>query len=160
MSEQLLHQILQKLDHIEVEQASMKTDMQTMKTDMQTLKTDMQNMKTDMQNMKSDMRTMKSDIEIMKSDMGTVKSDILDLKESQGLMQIQLNETNAIVRAIRDRQEETDAKLDALSMDVHKLHGEVASIKEGQERHEKILEKLSLRSIEQEADIRELKLAK
>ncbi|WP_435922743.1 hypothetical protein [Paenibacillus sp. DYY-L-2] len=146
MSEQLLHQILQKLDHIEVEQASMKTDMQTMKTDMQTMKTDMQ--------------TMKSDIEIMKSDMGTVKSDILDLKESQGLMQIQLNETNVIVRAIRDRQEETDAKLDALSMDVHKLHGEVASIKEGQERHEKILEKLSLRSIEQEADIHELKLAK
>lgn len=132
MSEQLLHQILQKLDHIEVEQASMKTDMQTMKSDM----------------------------EIMKTDMGTVKSDILDLKESHGLMQIQLNETNALVRAIRDRQEETDAKLDALSMDVHKLHGEVASIKEGQERHEKILEKLSLRSIEQEADIHELKLAK
>lgn len=146
MSEQLLHQILQKLDHIEVEQMSMKTEMQTMKTDMQT--------------MKSDMQTMKSDIEIMKSDMGTVKSDILDLKESQGLMQIQLNETNAIVRAIRDRQEETDAKLDALSIDVHKLHGEIASIKEDQERHEKILEKLSLRSIEQEADIRELKLAK
>lgn len=108
MSEQLLHKILQKLDHIEVEQASMMTDMQTMKTDMQ---------------------TMKSDMEIMKTDMGTVKSDILDLKESHGLMQIQLNETNAIVRAIRDRQAETDAKLDALSMDVHKLHGEVACIK-------------------------------
>lgn len=153
MSEQLLHQILQKLDHIEVDQASLKTDMQTMKSDMQT-------MKSGMQTMKSGMQTMRSDMEIMKSDMQIMKSDILDLKESQGLMQIQLNETNAIVRAIRDRQEETDAKLDELSMDVHKLHGEIASIKEDQERHEKILEKLSLRSIEQEADIRELKLAK
>ncbi|MNP83219.1 hypothetical protein D3C76_1821030 [compost metagenome] len=63
-------------------------------------------------------------------------------------MQTQLSETNSIVRAIRDRQEESDAKLDALSMDVHKQHGELSSLKEGQERHEKILEKLSLRSIE------------
>lgn len=80
MSEQLLHQILQKLDHIEAEQSSMKTD-------------------------------------------------ILGLKETQELMQVQLGETNAIVRAIRDRQDETDAKLDALSMDVHKLHGELTSVK-------------------------------
>ncbi|WP_334072177.1 MULTISPECIES: hypothetical protein [Paenibacillus] len=125
MSEQLLHQILQKLDHIE-------TDVQTMKSDMQT----------------------------MKSDMQTMKKDVVSLKETQELMQTQLGETNAIVRAIRDRQDETDAKLDALSMDVHKLHGELSSLKEGQERHEKILEKLSIRSLEHEADIREIKLAK
>ncbi|WP_416876582.1 hypothetical protein, partial [Kitasatospora sp. SC0581] len=35
-----------------------------------------------------------------------------------------------IVRAIRDRQEETDAKLDALSMDVHHAHGEIAGVKD------------------------------
>lgn len=104
MSEQLLHQILQKLDQIETE--------------------------------------------------------VTSLKGTQELMQTQLGETNAIVRAIRDRQDETDAKLDALSMDVHKLHGELSSLKEGQERHEKILEKLSIRSLEHEADIREIKLAK
>ncbi|MEK0285313.1 hypothetical protein P5F76_01075, partial [Caldifermentibacillus hisashii] len=42
----------------------------------------------------------------------------------------QLTETNQIVRAIRDRQDETDAKLDALSIDVHKLHGELNFVKE------------------------------
>ncbi|GIP51579.1 hypothetical protein [Paenibacillus vini] len=125
MSEQLLHQILQKLDHIEAEQSSMKVDMNSMKSDMQTM-----------------------------------KSDILGLKETQELMQVQLGETNAIVRAIRDRQDETDAKLDALSMDVHKLHGELTSVKATQDRHEKILDKLATRSIEQEADIHQLKLAK
>src|SRR5690554_2490500 len=36
-----------------------------------------------------------------------------------------LRETNQIVRAIRDRQDETDAKLDAVSMDVNKLIGKV-----------------------------------
>lgn len=125
MSEQLLHQILQKLDHIEAEQSSMKSDMNSMKSDMQTM-----------------------------------KADILGLKETQELMQVQLGETNAIVRAIRDRQDETDAKLDALSMDVHKLHGELTSVKATQDRHEKILDKLATRSIEQEADIHQLKLAK
>lgn len=103
---------------------------------------------------------MKSEMQDVKSDIQGMKSDIYELKETQELMRIQLDETNRIVRAIRDRQEETDARMDAPSMNVHKLHGELQFLKEGQERHEKILEKLSLRSIEQEADIRELKLAK
>ena len=34
-------------------------------------------------------------------------------------------ELSQISRAIRDRQEETDAKLEAMAMDVHKLHGKV-----------------------------------
>lgn len=34
MSEQLLHQILQKLDHIESEQASMRLDIQGVKSEM------------------------------------------------------------------------------------------------------------------------------
>ena len=132
MSEQLLQQILQKLDRIENEQ----------------------------QAMKSDMGSMKSELGSMKSELGSMKSELGSLKETQALMQSQLSETNAIVRAIRDRQEETDAKLDALSMDVHKLHGELTHLKEGQERHERILEKLSLRSIEQETDISALRRAK
>ncbi|WP_227011599.1 hypothetical protein [Paenibacillus lutimineralis] len=132
MSEQLLQQIIQKLDRIENEQ----------------------------QAMKSDMGSMKSELGSMKSELGSMKSELGSLKETQALMQSQLSETNAIVRAIRDRQEETDAKLDALSMDVHKLHGELTHLKEGQERHERILEKLSLRSIEQETDISALRRAK
>ncbi|MNJ37998.1 hypothetical protein D3C77_328350 [compost metagenome] len=101
-----------------------------------------------------------SDQQSMKSEMQSMKSEIQAIKETQGLMQSQLDETNTIVRAIRDRQEETDAKLDALSMDVHQLRGDFVRLKEGQERYEKILEKLSLRSIEQETDISALWRAK
>lgn len=132
MSEQLLREILQKVSNIEIEQGSMKSDMQTMKSDMETIKSEMQ----------------------------TMKADIQSVKGTQELMQTQLNQTNAIVRAIRDRQDETDAKLDALSMDVHKLRGDFVRLQEGQERHEKVLEKLSLRSIEQETDISALRRAK
>lgn len=72
-------------------------------------------------------------------------------------------ELQQITSAIRDRQEETDAKLEALSMDVHQLHGVVVAIKEeiaelnkGQQRQDRILEALAVRSLEQETDIRHL----
>ncbi|CEE00417.1 hypothetical protein BT1A1_0562 [Caldibacillus thermoamylovorans] len=105
-------------------------------------------------------QVMQNEIKSMQTEIKSMKSEIKDIKESQYLMQTQLNETNEIVRAIRHRQEETDAKLDALSMDVHKLHGEVLSLKDGQERQERILETLIIRSVEQEADIRDLKRIK
>ncbi|WP_141432221.1 hypothetical protein [Bacillus sp. 03113] len=45
------------------------------------------------------------------------------IENKQLLIKTQLSETNQVVRALFNRQEETDAKLDALSMDVQKLHG-------------------------------------
>lgn len=87
-----------------------------------------------------------------------------------------MGELRQITRAILDRQDETDAKLEALAMDVHQLRGEVAGIKEnvaslkedvatlkedvtelkdGQERHERILETLALRALEWDAYRRE-----
>ncbi|MFM9279643.1 hypothetical protein [Paenibacillus jiagnxiensis] len=47
------------------------------------------------------------------------------LEEGQKALEEGQKELNQISRAIRDRQEETDAKLDAMAMDVHKLHGKV-----------------------------------
>ena len=96
-----------------------------------------------------------------------ILEEIQSVKETQNLTQTQLTETNQIVRAIRDRQENTDAKLESISMDVNKIHGEIISIKEtqqlliqGQERQDKILESLALRSLEQETELRELKRIK
>jgi chromosome segregation ATPase len=39
-------------------------------------------------------------------------------------------ELRQIVHAIHHRQEETDAKLDSLSLDVHKIHGDMIVVKE------------------------------
>lgn len=71
------------------------------------------------------------------------------------------SEIHQITTAIRDRQDETDAKLEALTMDIHRLNGTVEAIKEdvtelkkGQLRQDKILESLAVRSLEQETDIR------
>jgi len=87
-----------------------------------------------------------------------------------------MNELRQVTRAILDRQDETDAKLEALTMEVHQLKGEVAELKrdvaelkqevtelkqdvavlkqdvadlkDGQDRHERVLETLALRALE------------
>lgn len=120
-----------------------------------------------LQQILSELKGMKTEIVGMKTDIEGIKTDIEGIKTEQQIMKVQLNENTQLIRAIYDRQEETDARQEALTMDMHKLHGEVASIKEeqslhsdilqklaeGQVRQEKILERLSVRSIEQEADI-------
>jgi len=54
-----------------------------------------------------------------------------EMKQRLEVMGSGQKELGQIVRAIRDRSEETTAtKIDALSMDVHHLHGEIAGVKE------------------------------
>ncbi|MCD9023062.1 hypothetical protein [Cohnella silvisoli] len=62
----------------------------------------------------------------------------------------QLKELKLITSAVINRIDESDAKIDALSLDLHNIVGRVTVIQESQERHERLLEKLALRSIEQE----------
>ena len=58
-------------------------------------------------------------------------SEKLDLiLEKLSLLESKVNENIEITKALRDRQEETDAKLEALSMDVHKMHGDLARLEE------------------------------
>lgn len=64
-----------------------------------------------------------------------------------------------LTKAIIHRQEMTDAKLEALTLDVHKIYGMMVSFQASQERQDKILEMLSLRSLEQEGEIRDLRRA-
>lgn len=146
LNEQIVGQILGELKGIRESQQVMQNEIKSMQVEIKSMQADIMGIKDSQQSMQTEMKSMKSEIK--------------DIKESQHLMQTQLNETNEIVRAIRHRQEEMKTKLDALSMDVYRLHGEVLSLKDGQERQERILEKLSLRSIEQEAEIRDLKRIK
>jgi len=153
VNEKIAGQILEELKGIRESQQVMQNEIIDIKDSQQAMQTEIKSMQADIMGIKDSQQSMQTDIKSM-------KSEIKDIKESQHLMQTQLKETNEIVRAIRHRQEETDAKLDALSMDVYKLHGEVLSLKDGQERQERILETLIIRSVEQEADIRDLKRTK
>lgn len=72
-----------------------------------------------------------------------------------------------ITTAIRENLDVVNAKLESLSMDVHHLQGDVTALKDGQQvviqiqqEQQKILERLSVRSIAHEADIAELRRIK
>ncbi len=88
----------------------------------------------------------------IKDDIRFLKGEIQTLKSGQ-------NELQQLARAIYDRKEETDARLEALTMDVQHATGDITSLKQVQARQEKIIGTLSLRSLEQETDLRELKYA-
>ncbi|SDZ53256.1 hypothetical protein SAMN05421736_11616 [Evansella caseinilytica] len=91
-----------------------------------------------------------------------IQEKLNKMEAEQQSTRSQLDENTDIVKAIHDRQEETNATLEALSMDVHKLNGVVTehnkkldSIVNIQERQQRILETLALRSIEQETELRD-----
>ncbi|WP_078428139.1 hypothetical protein [Alkalihalobacterium alkalinitrilicum] len=76
-----------------------------------------------LQQILQELKIIKSDQQQMKDDQQEMKSDIQNMKPL-------LDENTAIVKAIRDRQEETDAKLENLATDVHQIHGEIARLDE------------------------------
>lgn len=136
-----------------------------------------------------------NDVQELKTDVRELKTDVHSLKSGQ-------SELYQIYRALRDRQDESDAKLDGMAMDVHRMQGDVTALKEGQiamqsdiaelkndqsamksdiavmrtdiselkegqrvmlsiqQEQQKILERLSIRSVSQEADIAELRRIK
>lgn len=109
MTEQLLKEILNEVKGIKTEISGIKSEISGMKSEISDIKTDISGMKSEMSSMRSEMTNMKLEITIMNST---------------------LVEHTQLIRAIIDRQEETDAKLENLTMDVHKMHGDITFIKQ------------------------------
>lgn len=65
-----------------------------------------------------------------------VKDDIRSVKDEIQLLKTGQEELRLITSAIRDRQEETDAKLEALSMDVNHMHGDLVRIEQKLDENE------------------------
>lgn len=99
------------------------------------------------------LQPIKEDLQALKGDFQTLKGDFQTLKAGQ-------SELQQFGHAISDPQEENNLRLEALTMDVHRLTRDIASLKQTQARQEEILETLALRSLEHETDIRILKQAK
>lgn len=57
-----------------------------------------------------------------------IKKELQEMKTKMETLESGQHELQQITRAIRDRQDETDAKLEALSMDVHHLNGKVEGL--------------------------------
>src|SRR5699024_7881697 len=80
---------------------------------------------------KNDQASMKDEISAIKNDQASMKDEISAMKDDQMTMKLQLDENTEITKAIHHRQDESDAKLEGLSLNFAKLHGEVVAVKEG-----------------------------
>ncbi|WP_153721390.1 hypothetical protein [Sporosarcina cascadiensis] len=69
-------------------------------------------------------------VDRMGQDIQLVRSELVEVKTQLGEVTSQLDENKLIIKAIRSRQTETDAKLEGLTLDVHKMHGDVTAVKE------------------------------
>lgn len=88
------------------------------------------NVENEISNVKYELINVKGDLNDVKSELNDVKGDLNDVKSELSNIESQLNENTEITKAILHRLDETDAKLDHLTIDVHKLHGEVTQLKE------------------------------
>jgi len=131
---------------------------------------------------------MSDKLDLLLDKVGRIENDVQELKTDIHSLKSGQSEFYQIYRALRDRQDESDAKLDGMAMDVHRMQGDVTALKEGQiamqsdiavmrtdiselkegqrvmlsiqQEQQKILERLSIRSVSQEADIAELRRIK
>lgn len=58
----------------------------------------------------------------------------MDEKKLAELIRSVIKEELQVVRALRDGQEELKAQLEGLALDVHKLHGELAAVRQERQR--------------------------
>ncbi|MFZ3590945.1 hypothetical protein ACOI1C_17230, partial [Bacillus sp. DJP31] len=154
--------------------SGMKQDISGMKQDINGMKQDINGMKQDISGMKQDISGMKQDISGMQQDISGMQQDISRMQNDIHMLDTRQFELNQMVSSIRDNQLAQREGHDSLVHDVAEMKGEIKSIDkklenvsstldqlvESQERKDKILESLSLRSLEQETDIRELKRIK
>ncbi|MBD2868398.1 hypothetical protein [Paenibacillus arenilitoris] len=157
MSEAKLDLLLQKFEVMEARMVEMNENLGSrigsLETRMESFETRMGSIETRMESIETRIGSLETRMESIETRMGSLETRMESLESGQ-------KELNLIVTAIRDRQDEADARFEALSFDIHRILGELSELKKGQERQDKILEALALRSLEQETDIRELKRIK
>lgn len=69
-------------------------------------------------------------VQAIQTDVSQLKTDVKSLDIRVGNLEKGQIELIEICRSIRDRQEETDAKVEGISMDVHELYGKVEKVDE------------------------------
>ena len=71
-----------------------------------------------------------AEVKDIRTDVNGIKVEITDMKADITSIKAQLDENTQIIKVIRDRQEETDAKLENLTMDVHHMRGDLTALTE------------------------------
>ena len=103
-----------------------------------------------------DISVLKSDISVLKSDVSMLKSDVSKLNEKVDILEGKSDEQRDLLLALEHRTEENTAQLHSLAENINYIKGDIKKGFDNHKKQERLLERLSLRSIEHEADIAHL----
>jgi len=121
------------------------------------IRIDISELKSDVSLLKSDVSVLKSDVSMLKSDVSVIKSDVSMLNEKVDILEGKSDEQRDLLLALEHRTEENTAQLHSLAENINYIKGDLKKGFDNQKKQEKLLERLSLRSIEHEADIAHLR---
>ncbi|HEY0828665.1 MAG TPA: hypothetical protein VGE40_11255 [Bacilli bacterium] len=128
----LILEKLESLDELKQIVTSLRSNQEVTNAKLEALTMDVHHIKGDTTALKSDVAVLKTDVAVLKTDVAVLKTDVSVLK--------------------------TDVAV--LKTDVSVLKTDVKGLTNSNDRLERILERLSIRSIEHEADITEIRRAK
>ena len=148
VSNQILHELTRlngQVSGIESQLKEVTGDVKSLKADVKDLKEDVAVLKEDVKVLKVDVTVLKEDVKVLKVDVDTLKADVKLLKETAATKKDieEFPAVKSVIYDIGDKLTEVDSSIKRMEL--------------SQEKYENRLDLLSIRSLDQEAEIKSIK---
>lgn len=130
MDETVLQQVLDRLGNIEGTLHNLVEGQKRLEEEQLTIRKEQQIIRQEQQAIRQEQQTIRQEQQTIRREQQILLQGQKRLEEEQAYLQSGLKELNELMTALLHRQDETDAKLEALATDVHSIHGEIASLKQ------------------------------
>ncbi|MBE2940610.1 hypothetical protein [Anoxybacillus flavithermus] len=123
MSEQLLEKILLVVTDIQKE-------LQDIREEQKAIREEQQAIREEQMAIREEQKTFREEINSLREEMNAFRKEQQLIREEQQALKNGQKELYDLMNALLHRQDETDAKLEALTMDVHHMRGEMTAMKQ------------------------------
>jgi len=123
MSEQLLEKILHVVTDIQKE-------LQDIREEQKAIREEQKAIREEQKAIREEQKAIREEQKAIREEQKTFREELKLIREEQEALKNGQKELYDLVNALLHRQEETDAKLESLTMDVHRMHGEITAMKQ------------------------------
>ena len=145
MTNDVSNQILHELTKLNGQVSGIESQLKEVTGDVKSLKEDVKILKEDVTVLKEDVKVLKVDVTVLKEDVDTLKTDVKLLKETTATKKDieEFPAVKSVIYDIGDKLTEVDSSIKRMEL--------------SQEKYENRLDLLSIRSLDQEAEIKSIK---
>jgi chromosome segregation ATPase len=137
MTDALLQQILDRLGNMGDTLHRLNDGQQRLETEIKDLRNGQQQLENEMKNLRDGQKQLEKDVKDLHNGQKRLENEVKNLRDGQKYVEKEqaylkagLKELNELMTALLHRQDETDAKLEALATDIHNIHGEITFLKQ------------------------------